>query len=140
MDSRRRSAAPASANAETGRGVELVPGLPRAFSALEELDAAENDPPPAWILDGLFEAGDKALLIAPSRMLSMPSMAPAMEMNRVLTPQALVRASCCGSLNNFPAKCPTSPPATMALQLINVPRPSIPILRQTILLAHHTTE
>lgn len=67
MDSRRRSAAPASANAETGRGVELVPGLPRAFSALEELDAAENDPPPAWILDGLFEAGDKALLIAPSK-------------------------------------------------------------------------
>lgn len=50
-----------------GRGVELVPGLPPIVSATEELAAAETDPPPAWILEGLFEAGDKALLIAPPK-------------------------------------------------------------------------
>lgn len=49
------------------RETVLLPGLPPIRSAREDVEAADADPPPDWILDGLFEAGDKVLLIAPSK-------------------------------------------------------------------------
>ncbi len=61
------SSSDAGAPTQDGEGIELFPGLPPAVSAADEILAAENLPPPDWILEGLFEAGDKALLIAPSK-------------------------------------------------------------------------
>ena len=66
MDSGGDGATPAQGT-DARRDTVLLPGLPPIRSAREEVDAAEADPPPAWILEGLFEAGDKVLLIAPSK-------------------------------------------------------------------------
>ena len=68
---------------------------------------------------------DFPLLMAPSLMRSIPSIAPAMAMNRMLTPQARFRDSCCSGLNHFPANCPTNPAATMLTLLMIVPNPII---------------
>lgn len=43
----------------------MIPGLPPIVDAADEL--TETDPPPAWILEGVCERGDKVLLIAPSK-------------------------------------------------------------------------
>jgi hypothetical protein len=67
MDSSSDSATPAQGTDAKGREIVLTPGLPPLRSAAEEIEAAGNDPPPDWILEGLFEAGDKVLLIAPSK-------------------------------------------------------------------------
>ena len=58
-------------------------------------------------------------------ILSMPCMAPAMAMNRVLTPQAVVRDCCCSCFRSLPVKWPISPPRMMAALLITVPSPTI---------------
>ena len=65
MDSSSDAGAPTETNA--GREIVLSPGLPPIQSAADELAKAETDPPPAWILEGICERGDKVLLIAPSK-------------------------------------------------------------------------
>lgn len=61
------SAAGAPTETDAGREIVLSPGLPPIQSAADELAKAETDPPPAWILEGICERGDKVLLIAPSK-------------------------------------------------------------------------
>lgn len=65
MDSSSDAGAPMETDA--GREIVLSPGLPPIQSAADELAKAETDPPPAWILEGICERGDKVLLIAPSK-------------------------------------------------------------------------
>ena len=57
--------------------------------------------------------------------VSIPSKAPEMPRNRVLTPQALHRESCTPSLKNRPKIMPHTPPATIARVLMTVPSPTI---------------
>ena len=68
---------------------------------------------------------DFPLASSPASIFSIPCIAPATAMNRTLTPQAFVKESCCSSWISFPAKCPTSPPATMLAPLMIVPSPVI---------------
>ena len=68
---------------------------------------------------------DLPLVIAPASIFNMPSIAPAMAMNMVLTPQARFSASCCSGLMNRRNSQPITPPATMLPLLMIVPSPII---------------
>lgn len=57
--------------------------------------------------------------------VSIPSNAPEMPKNSVLTPQALQRESCTDSLRNFPKSRPQMPPKTIAIVLMMVPSPAM---------------
>ena len=61
------SSSSADTPAQGGKGIEFIPGLPPLESAADLIVLAASLPPPDWILEGMIEAGDKALLIAPSK-------------------------------------------------------------------------
>ena len=56
---------------------------------------------------------------------SIPSIAPAIEINMTHRPHTLFMDSCCFSFNNFPQKQPIIPPITIPTTLTKVPSPTM---------------